>query len=77
MNCPNCGSVSIHTDETRRTNSHVISRRRYCRRCQHRWTTIELVLPLEAGRYKEKFWHVRDEYSEILKAVADRIPFHV
>ena len=77
MNCPKCGSVYIFCDETRRTESHVISRRRYCSKCGKRWTTIELVLPLEAGGYKEKFWHVRDHYIKIFKSVADRIPTHV
>lgn len=41
MKCPECGSTSHFVTETRRQGDDGIRRRRHCRTCRHRWTTIE------------------------------------
>lgn len=46
MHCPKCNSrqtVVVLTKEDRKANSNI--RRRACRICEHRWYTVELVLP--------------------------------
>lgn len=41
MSCPQCGCDTYVTDT--RHAAHGIRRRRVCSRCQHRFSTIEMV----------------------------------
>jgi hypothetical protein len=43
MECPNCGSRENTVKDSRTLNT-TIRRRRQCRTCHHRWTTIEATI---------------------------------
>ena len=43
MKCPSCGSREIIVKDSRPLDT-TIRRRRQCRTCDHRWTTIEAVI---------------------------------
>jgi len=42
MNCPLCDNVHTTVLRTTRTGSRVVTRRRYCTCCRHRWNTFEV-----------------------------------
>lgn len=43
MNCPKCGGRSAVIEC--RAKSYGFRRRRECRDCKHRWSTIEIICP--------------------------------
>lgn len=40
--CPDCGSAMVKVTRTLKPERHLV-----CKVCQHRWKTIELILPPE------------------------------
>lgn len=65
MNCEKCGGASEVAD-SRKRNSGYIRRRRQCKACGHRFTTIEL--PLEIGeQLKDIMKWTSGEITKIMK----------
>ena len=52
MKCPECGSKTIVVDT--RCNSDAIFRRRECRKCDNKFTTIEKIFSKKMSVYKAK-----------------------
>ena len=59
MTCNRCQSDASMVIETR-TEAQYIRRRRECKACGHRWTTVEI----EKGRYTDLKW-VESKYGEL------------
>jgi len=43
MNCPECGGDITHVYDTRKHDDSIVARRRICRDCKKRFSTIELI----------------------------------
>ena len=48
MICPNCGGKYNSIEQTNQDTLDSTVRHRRCKHCQHRWWTLEVVLPSEA-----------------------------
>lgn len=66
MKCPVCGNENLNTLSTRNENDSVI-RRKFCPKCQNRWTTIEIdseqwysALQIKAIRKRKEEQHEPD-----------------
>jgi hypothetical protein len=53
MKCPSCGSREITVKDSRSLDT-TIRRRRQCRTCHHRWTTIEAAVDDAASTTKQE-----------------------
>jgi hypothetical protein len=54
MKCPSCESREVIVNDSRSLNT-TIRRRRQCRTCHHRWTTIEAAIDDAASTSKQEF----------------------
>ena len=51
MKCPNCTAEALGVKDSRDAlDGATIRRRRRCEACQHRFTTIEVLIPNDEGR---------------------------
>lgn len=57
MNCPYCKSPQTRTTYTRHDNECRTMRWKKCKKCEHKWFTVEWPLPREA------ISHCRDEFG--------------
>lgn len=50
MNCPKCGERELLVIDKRDTDCESVYRRRKCKLCGHRFTTVEYEVELTKGR---------------------------
>ncbi|PJF47830.1 MAG: transcriptional repressor NrdR [Chloroflexi bacterium] len=77
MKCPSCASGDTHVIDTVREPSGGIRRRRSCRACGHRFTTIERVLettPLVVKRGGRREAFNRDKILEGVRIACAKRP---
>jgi hypothetical protein len=69
MKCPSCGSREITVKDSRSLNT-TIRRRRQCRTCHHRWTTIEAAIDdavsITTQEFAAKLTKIQDLSEQLL-----------
>jgi hypothetical protein len=70
MECPSCGSRENTVKDSRPLDS-TIRRRRQCRTCHHRWTTIEAAIDDNASTTTQVFTAELAKIHDLSEQVAD------
>ena len=70
MKCPRCGSREITVKDSRPLDT-TIRRRRQCRTCHHRWTTIEAAIDDNASVTTQVFTAELVKIHDLSEQVAD------
>ncbi len=70
MKCPSCGSRESTVKDSRSLNM-TIRRRRQCRTCHHRWTTIEAAIDDVVSTTKHKFAAEMAKMQDLSEQVLD------
>jgi hypothetical protein len=70
MKCPRCGSREIAVKDSRPLDT-TIRRRRQCRTCHHRWTTIEAAIDDNASVTTQVFTAELVKIHDLSEQVAD------
>lgn len=52
MTCPECGEAKISVLETYSSDDEYVFRRRRCSSCDHRFLTVEMLIPDKKIRYR-------------------------